>query len=172
MLQTSKICQTVIATFLLGMSGPVFAQSATPEKPAAASSETVNVEAAEMEILDAEKKTIFRGDVVAKRAKETIRCPEMVIIYVDVKQPDGTMKSEADLMDCQGSTIITTPSQKITGDKAKLFLRKDELVVTGNVKVTEGKTVLRGTEFFSNTKTKRSVMKGGGGGRVKGSFVP
>jgi lipopolysaccharide export system protein LptA len=151
----------LLLSFALGVYAPV----------ANAESETVNIEAAEMEILDAESKTIFRGNVVAKRTNETIRCPEMIITYVDVKQPDGTMKSEADIMDCIGASVITTPSQKITGQKAKMFLRKDELIVTGNVVVTQGKTVLKGPEMFTNTKTKRTVMKGGGG-RVKGSFVP
>lgn len=147
-----------------------FAQAQT-EAAATGEKETVNIEAAEMEILDGEKKTIFRGDVVAKRSNETIRCPEMIITYVDVKQPDGTDKSEADLMNCPGKSIITTATQKITGNSAKLYVRKDELVVTGDVKVTDGKTVLRGPEFFTNTKTKRSIMKGAGG-RVKGTFVP
>jgi lipopolysaccharide export system protein LptA len=72
-------------------------------------------------------------------------------------------------MDCTGGVTITTPTQVITGNRAIFKVRKDELVVTGNVKVVQGKTVLRGPELLANLKTKRTVMKGG---RVKGTFVP
>jgi lipopolysaccharide export system protein LptA len=43
------------------------------------------------------------------------------------------------------------------------------LDVTGNVKVVQGKTVLRGPRLNVNLKTKYTKMTGG---RVKGRFVP
>lgn len=134
-----------------------------------AQEESVNIEAGEMEIIDADKRAVFRGDVVAKRSSETINAQEMVVDYIDVKQADGSSKSEVNTMDCTGGVTITTPTQVITGSRAIFKVRKDELVVTGNVKVVQGKTVLRGPELVANLKTKRTVMKGG---RVKGTFVP
>jgi lipopolysaccharide export system protein LptA len=134
-----------------------------------AQEESVNIEAGEMEIIDADKRAVFRGDVVAKRSSETINAQEMVVEYIDVKQADGSSKSEVNTMDCTGGVTITTPTQVITGNRAIFKVRKDELVVTGNVKVVQGKTVLRGPELVANLKTKRTVMKGG---RVKGTFVP
>lgn len=141
---------------------------AAPQR-AMAQEESVNIEAGEMEIIDADKRAIFRGDVIAKRSSETIKAEQMVVDYVDVKQADGSSKSEVDTMDCTGGVTITTPTQTITGSRAVFHIRRDELVVTGNVKVVQGKTVLRGPELLANLKTKRTVMKGG---RVKGTFVP
>ena len=63
----------------------------------------------------------------------------------------------------------STDSQTITGDHAIFHMQRNELIVTGNAKVVQGKTVLRGPELVADLKTKRTVMKGG---RVKGSFVP
>ena len=146
-----------------------FAGSAPRLALAQAQEESVNIEASEMEIIDADKRAIFRGDVVAQRSSETIKADQMVVDYVDVKQPDGTSKSEVDTMDCTGGVTITTPTQTITGSRAVFHIRRDELNVTGNVKVVQGKTVLRGPELVANLKTKRTVMKGG---RVKGTFVP
>jgi lipopolysaccharide export system protein LptA len=134
-----------------------------------AQEESVNIEAGEMEIIDADGKAVFRGDVVAKRSSETIRAREMVVTYVEVKLADGSSKTEVDTMVCTGDISIVTPTQTITGSKAVFQVRKDQLVVTGNVKVVQGKTVLRGPELVANLKTKRTVMKGG---RVKGTFVP
>jgi lipopolysaccharide assembly outer membrane protein LptD (OstA) len=72
-------------------------------------------------------------------------------------------------MVCTGGVTITTPTQTITGGKATFRVRKDELVVTGDVKVVQGKTVLRGPELVASLKTKKTIMRGG---RIKGTFAP
>ncbi len=129
----------------------------------------VDIEANEMEILETDKRAIFRGDVVAKRPSDTIRCAEMVVTYIDVKKADGTSGTDVDQLDCKGATTITTATQTITGDLAVFYVRRDELVVTGNVKVVQGKTVIRGPKLLVDLKTKVTKMTGG---RVKGKFVP
>ena len=98
----------------------------------------VDIEASEMEILETDKRAIFRGDVVAKRPTDTIRCAEMVVYYVDVKQADGSSNTEVDKLDCNSSVTITTTTQTITGDLAVFQLRQNLLDVTGNVKVVQG----------------------------------
>ena len=129
----------------------------------------VDIEANEMEILETDKRAIFRGDVIAKRPNDTIRCAEMVVSYVDAKKADGTTGTEVDQLDCKGSSTITTATQTITGDLATFFVLRDELIVSGNVKVVQGKTVIRGPKLFVDLKTKTTRMSGG---RVKGKFVP
>ncbi len=129
----------------------------------------VDIEASEMEILETDKRAVFRGDVVAKRPGDTIRCQEMIVNYIDVKQPDGTTSTEVDKLDCKSAVSITTTSQTITGDLAVFQLRRDLLDVTGNVKVVQGKTVLRGPHLTVDLKSKRTKMTGG---RVRGKFVP
>jgi lipopolysaccharide export system protein LptA len=143
----------------------------TPQVKAqtSASSGAVDIEASEMEILETDKRAIFRGDVVAKRPTDTIRCAEMVVYYVDVKQADGTTSNEVDKLDCKSAVTITTTTQTITGDLAVFQLRRDLLDVTGDVKVVQGKTVIRGPHLTVDLKTKRTKMTGG---RVKGKFVP
>jgi lipopolysaccharide export system protein LptA len=150
------------ATTLLVLVPQAKAQTAT-------SNGAVDIEASEMEILETDKRAIFRGDVVAKRPSDTIRCAEMVVYYVDVKQPDGTSSTEVDKLDCKSAVTITTATQTITGDLAIFQLRKDLLDVTGNVKVVQGKTVIRGPHLTVDLKTKRTKMAGG---RVTGKFVP
>jgi lipopolysaccharide export system protein LptA len=129
----------------------------------------VDIEAGQMEILESDKRAIFTGDVIAKRTNETIRADKMEVTYVEVKQPDGTSKTEVDKLVCTGGISITTATQKITGTTATFYVLKDELVVVGNVKVVQGKTTLRGPELVVNLKTRKTVMKGG---RVKGTLVP
>lgn len=128
----------------------------------------VNITATEMEILETDKRAVFRGNVVAKRPTDTIKCNEMVVNYIDVKQPDGSSNTEVDKLDCKSAVTITTSTQTITGDLANFQLRQDLLDVTGNVKVVQGKTVIRGPHLTVDLKSKRTKMVGG----VSGSFVP
>ncbi len=129
----------------------------------------VDVTANEMEIIDAEKRTIFRGDVVAIRDKTTIKAKELNVTSVPVKQADGTMKDEVDLMKATGNVVITTEKEVITSDWADIYDREDRLEAGGNVKLVQDKNTLRGQKLSVNLKTKRTVMTGG---RVKGSFLP
>jgi lipopolysaccharide export system protein LptA len=129
----------------------------------------VEVEANEMEIVDADKQAIFRGNVDAVRGSQKIRSDVMTVFYADVKQPDGTSKSQASKLDAKGNVTITTSKQVITGEWAKMDILANTLQVGGRVKLTEGKTTLQGEKLSVDLTTERTLMSGG---RVRGSFVP
>lgn len=129
----------------------------------------VDVVSDEMEILDAEKKAIFRGKVDATRGDTNLKSDTLTVVYSEVKQPDGSTKTDATDLNAQGNVTITTPKEVITGDWAKYNPQTDKLVVGGNVKLVQGSTVLHGNELHADLKTDRMQMMGG---RVKGSFLP
>jgi lipopolysaccharide export system protein LptA len=132
----------------------------------------VEVEANEMEIIDADKQAVFRGQVDAVRGDQHIRSDAMTVFYEDVKQADGTSKSEVSKLDATGNVIVTTAKQLITGDWAKMDVTANTLVVGGKVKVVEGKTTLQGEKLNVDLNTNRTLMVGGGKVRAKASFVP
>jgi lipopolysaccharide export system protein LptA len=136
---------------------------------AAWAGDAVNVEADQMEIIDAQNQTIFRGNVVATRPTDQIKSDTMVVTSSDKTQDDGSTKSVTELLDATGNVTITTKKQIITGSSAKFFVQKDKLEVTGNVVVTEGTSVIRGTRLNVDLKTNHLTMTGG---RVKTSFTP
>ncbi len=150
---------------------PEAAETAGTKKAAkpAAPPPPVNIEANEMEILDADKKAIFRGKVDAKRGDTTLKSDLLTVLYAEVKQPDGTTKTDATDLDAKGNVTIVTPKETITGDWAKFNPQANTLVVGGNVKLVQGATVLTGPELHADLNTDRIEMKGG---RVKGSFLP
>jgi lipopolysaccharide export system protein LptA len=129
----------------------------------------VTVEANQMELVEGGKQAIFTGSVDAVREDGHILSDKMIVDYTDTKQPDGTTKSEVSNLDCTGNVTITTKTQVITGDWAKMNVSANTLVVGGSVKVVQGKTVLTGPKLDVDLNTNRTVMSGG---RVKGSFVP
>jgi lipopolysaccharide export system protein LptA len=147
--------------------GLIVAAYCAPAK--AQDSGQVDIEASEMEILETDKKAIFRGNVIAKRPNDTIACEEMVVTYADGQAGAAEGATRVQKIDCKSAVSIKTASQSITGELAQFFLLKDELIVTGNVKVVQGKTVIRGPRLTVDLKSKRTKMSGG---RVKGSFTP
>jgi lipopolysaccharide export system protein LptA len=129
----------------------------------------VTIEGDELEVIDSEDKTIWRGNVIVVRDGTTIKSNELIVNNVDVKQADGTTKSEVDVLNAKGNVTIKTASDTITSDWANIYEREDRLEAGGNVKLLQGRNEVRGQKLNVNLKTKRTVMTGG---RVKGSFVP
>jgi lipopolysaccharide export system protein LptA len=138
-------------------------------KTAALAEGNVNVEADAMEIIDAEHKTIFTGNVVAKRPTDTIRADEMIVSASDQKQTDGTTKSVTDFVNAKGNVTINTKNAVITGDWCRFDVLNNKLVVGGNVVLTQGSSVVKGKKLDVDLKTSHLQMSGG---RVSGTFVP
>jgi lipopolysaccharide export system protein LptA len=129
----------------------------------------VEVEADQMEIIDAEHKTIFSGNVISTRPSETIKSDQMVVTTTDVKQTDGSTKSVTDKVHATGNVTIKTKSQLITGTTAIFDVQANTLQVMGNVHVTQGDSKLTGEKLVVDLDTNHLQMSGG---RVKGSFIP
>jgi lipopolysaccharide export system protein LptA len=156
---------------VLGLASPALAQTVDTKDVAADAKgpKDVDIEANQMEVLDAEKKAIFTGKVVGKRGAVTLNCDKLVVNYIETPQQDGSKRTEVTFLDATGNVVIVTSRQTVTGQWAKMDVKKNEVTVGGKVKVVQGKTVLNGEKLFVDLDTNRSEMTGG---RVRGSFVP
>ena len=137
--------------------------------PLAYGAENVVVDADSMEVIDAEHRTIFRGNVVATRPTDKIVGDEMIVTTSDQKQADGSVKTVTDFLDAKGNVTITTATQTIKGDWAKFYIQEDRLEVGGDVRVTQGKTTVKSKKILINLKTNHMEASGG---RVHVGFVP
>lgn len=168
---------------------PVAAQTvdATEAVKGAKTPQNVDIEADTMEILDQQKKAVFKGNVSAVRADVTLKCDTLVVTYAETAaapaaktegeaQPaantqdaGGEKKTEVTFLDADGNVVIITKRQTVTGKTAHIDVKANKLWVRGGTKVVQGKTVMNGDQLFVDLKTNKSEMTGG---RVKGSFVP
>lgn len=160
----------LFAAVLAFAAAPVAAQNAPPVP--------VNVEADQMEVLQAEHLAIFSGNVEAVRGETRMKSAKMTVHYAaDPKAADGQTgkvagafgTSRVTLIEGEGGVRIETAGQVIVGDASVLDVTTDILTVTGNVTVTQGQSVVKGTKLVADLKKKTSQMTGG---RVSGSFVP
>jgi lipopolysaccharide export system protein LptA len=150
---TNRHAALLAAALVLLSAGPLRAQTASAPVP-------VDISANEMEILDAEKKAVFRGAVDATRGTTNLKADALTVTYAEVKQPDGTSKTDATDLDAQGNVTIKTTGETITGDWARFDPPANKLVVGGAVKLVRGDTVLTGNELRSDLNTDMSEAKG------------
>lgn len=129
----------------------------------------VDIEADKMEVVDAENKAIFTGNVDLRREDVTLKSDTLVVEFSEIKQTDGTTKKDATNLDAKGNVSIKTKKETITGDWALFKPQTNKLVVGGNVRLVQGSTILTGNELHADLNTDKMEMTGG---RVKGSFLP
>jgi len=89
---------------------------------------------------------------------------------------DGTITGgDLTRVEASGNVYFVTPDQTVRGDQAVYTFATDEVVVTGDVILTQGQNVLTGGRLVYNTRTETARMEGGAGsngGRIRGVFVP
>jgi lipopolysaccharide export system protein LptA len=89
---------------------------------------------------------------------------------------DGTIvNGDLTRVEASGNVYFVTPDQTIRGDRAVYTFATDEVVVTGDVILTQGQNVLTGGRLVYNTRTESARMEGGAsssGGRIRGVFYP
>ncbi len=150
---------------------PASAQTvdATAATKEAKTPQNVDIEADTMEILDKDKKAIFKGNVKAVRGKVTLTSDTLVVTYTETPDASGGKKTEVTFLDASGNVVIVSGTQTVTGKTANMDVKANKLWVKGGAKVVQGKTIMNGDQLFVDLNTNKSEMTGG---RVKGSFVP
>lgn len=153
------------------LSTPVMAQAVNTSglSKSTKKKQPVDIESDKMEIIDKENKAVFVGKVKAVRGDTTLNSDKLVVDFIKEKNKKGKEKTVVTFLYATGHVLIITKKQRITGQWARMNVRKDTAVVGGNVIVHQGATIVKGKKLNINLKTNRSEMTGG---RVKGSFVP
>ncbi|WP_312146607.1 LptA/OstA family protein [Brevundimonas sp.] len=83
----------------------------------------------------------------------------------------ATANGDLSRVEAVGNVYFVTPDQSMRGDRAVYTLGNAEVVVTGDVILTQGKNVLTGNRLVYNVRTETARMEGGNG-RVQGVFYP
>lgn len=165
-----------LAASLAFVSAPPFVMAKPQKATASAKQDTkeeskVDIEADSMEIQDEKNTAIFTGNVKAVRDKSTLYADKMVVHYKKVRNEDGSEKTEVTDFVATGNVRIVDPDQTITGNKARMDVKKDLLWVTGNVTVKTSTSTIYGTKLFTNRKTGITHIESEGKERVRGTFI-
>ncbi len=144
------------------------------------------IDAARLDIDDTRKTATFSGDVNARQGRFTIVAQRLVGTYTGSSgmlqanpgdtgtqtAPRTAAPTELREIVATGSVRVTSANgQTATGDRAVFDVRADTVTLTGNVTLTQGRNVIRGSALTVDMKTGVSrIDMTAGSGRSNATF--
>jgi lipopolysaccharide export system protein LptA len=175
-----KITSVAFAFAVCGLSFAALAQETT-QKPSGLSKnskEPIAIEADALEVFDKERRAIYSGNVIVTQGDTVMKGKKMVIFYDKPTETAGAAASSAPDADtsirrveAEGNVIIIDKDQIATGDSAVYENATDTVTMTGNVALSKGQNVTKGTKLVYNLGTGVANVDAGATGRVTSSFV-
>lgn len=175
---------TVLITLLVAPAAWAQASGLQKDRP-------IEISSDKLDVLQAEHKAIFTGNVIAVQGTTNMRAAQMTVFYRGgddkgaAAAPAPTEGQGIYRIEAQGSVVFTTPTETALGEKAIYNVDADTIDLVGsNVTLTRGQNILKGNALNYNMATGRSVLTGGSSGvaassagsgkpaRVHGLFVP
>jgi len=163
--RTGTLDKAGIAVALIMMAASLAALPADAQKKKS----KVNIESDQMELSESENKAVFKGNVRARQDDVSLNSTNLTATFVKTKG-GGT---DVTWLETKGGGVkIITGSQTITGDRMKMDVKANTAVVTGNVTVVQGTSVVKGEKLNVNLNTNESKFSSVPGSKVKFSFNP
>ena len=149
---------------------------AQSQQPASAlkghnSNAPVDVTADRIEVQDRSDRAIFAGNVHVTQAELTLDTQRLTVAYSSA----GSIQIQR--LDASGGVVVTSPSERATGDFGVYDLDRKLITLVGNVRLNRGDSQIIGSRLVIDLKSGRAVIDGGpagvaqSGGRVKGHFT-
>jgi len=143
------------------------------------SDDPIEIEADNLEVLDAQNVAIFRGNVEVVQGTATLRTRELRVHYQSGE--DGAIGPTSNqglrLLEAFGAVEIRSEDQYASGDEARFDFVTEIITLTGAVLLQQGENVVRGQQLVVDLTTRESRLDAApsassGSGRVSGTFVP
>jgi lipopolysaccharide export system protein LptA len=137
------------------------------------SDDPIEIEADNLEVLDAENVAIFRGNVEVVQGTATLRTRELRVHYQSGE--DGAIGPTSNqglrLLEAIGAVEIRSEDQYAAGDQARFDFVTEIITLTGSVVLQQGENLVRGQELVVDLTTRESRLDSGAR-RVTGVFSP
>jgi lipopolysaccharide transport protein LptA/LPS export ABC transporter protein LptC len=126
----------------------------------------IDVEAGRLDVDDRSKQALFKSDVRAVQGDFVVRTSELRAYYTGaagLAEDDtaGEKKAPAEItrIEARGAVIVTSKNgQNATGDWADFNVKENQIVLGGDVILTQGKNVVRGSKLTIDMLTGESVI--------------
>lgn len=122
----------------------------------------IDIESDTLEVQDAQKLAIFRGNVKAVQSDMTLRSKELYVKYAGDRGAKGT-GSQITTIRAKGKVVITTKDdQTATSDWALFDVKSQTVTIGGDVVLSQGENVIKGDRLVIDLKTNRSRFENKG----------
>jgi lipopolysaccharide export system protein LptA len=164
------ICGALALTALL--SAPVLAQNSATGRLQGLNinnGEPIQIESDKLEVLDAEHKANFIGNVMVKQGTTVMKTAKMVVFYAqDGSGSSATGSGNIDRMEVSGGVYIQSNDQVATGDQGTFDMNTEVVTLSGKqVVLSQGKTALMGCTLTVEMKSGKAEVNACSGGKVQ-----
>lgn len=129
----------------------------------------IQIEADSLEVRDAEKLAVFKGNVDVKQGETTMKAAKLNVYYDGTVTPGGAGSSQGiRRIEATGKVLVTSGNNQATGDSAVFNMKSQEVVLTGDVILTQCDSIVRGKKLTVNLNTGQAQLSGSG--RVQALF--
>ncbi|TGY88921.1 LPS ABC transporter substrate-binding protein LptA [Marinicauda algicola] len=130
----------------------------------------LDVSADDLDVFDRENRIVYSGDVNAVRGDTRLRADRVEVFF---EPAEGAGFGAVTRMEASGDVYYVTPTEVIRGDRGVYDFVAGEIVLSGNVVLTQGCNVSTGSRLVANLETGVSQLAGAEGGeRVRSVFFP
>lgn len=141
----------------------------------------IEIVADRLDAYNDKKLVVFSGNAVATQGKRVMKSDKILLFYRQdadgkTKPPPGpgSIASGGDLerIEAEGNVMITEEDRTVTGEKAVFEQEKQQIVITGNTVLKEGKNVIQGQKITVYLAENRAVVDGEEKKRVTATIYP
>lgn len=160
-----------VRTALAGLAGLAAAclASGVAEAQLGATSGPIEIRADQLEVLDAERRAVYSGNVDATQGEARLRADRLVIEF-DPPQSQGAAGDglgsgfgEVRRLIAERNVYYITPGEKVRGDRAEYDYVADTITLTGDVVLSRGEEgVINGTRLVLEVGSGRATVTSSG----------
>lgn len=161
------------------MPAPAFAQEAEPAQKnlfagfGTKSDEPYEIDADELEVLDAEKIAILTGNVNVRQGTSLLKAPYLKVFYDNAGDAGSGAESQGiRRLEARNGVYVESGTQVATGDEADYDAEAEEMIMTGNVVLVDGCNVIKGDQLYVNLRTGESKVTAPQKKRIKLILTP
>jgi len=158
-----RLASALALLVLIALTVPAAAQAPARGQDA---QQPIEISADSLEVKQNQNLAVFRGNVDAVQGAFRLRANEVLVHY----RPGQGGTSNISRIDATGKVRFETATETAQGETGVYDVVEQVVVLTGDVRLTRDKNVLRGDRLTLNLQTGESRIEGPS--RVKGLFQP
>ncbi len=160
----------LLAMVLVVQNEPSFAQDFSgPFEGMQNSDEPIQIEADRLEVKDKEGTALFTGNVNVVQGTTILKAARLKVIYA--RGGEGA-NGDLEYLEATGKIAVRSGDQKVTADRGEFDMKKQTVLLSGDVVITQGSNVVTGCILEVDLETSSAVLKPCKGKRPTILFSP
>ncbi len=150
----------IFAASIACIAAPAFAQIGKSGGP-------VDIESDQLQVVDAERKAVFSGNVDAQQGDSRLKS-RILTVYFGAKPATavgastgealGSSFGEIERLVAEGDVLYLTPTERARGDVGVYEMKTDQITLTGGVVVTRGDNIIKGDRMVIEVATGKTTI--------------